>query len=82
MLFLPIKTNKDMYIVLNKSNNKSAFIRELTELSAYINVATHTIKRALKVNERWEIGDFIIIIPDYVQLKSNRGGFREKKQEY
>ena len=68
-----------MYIILNNKTNKTAIIRNQTELAGYINVCIRKLRNSLKDVERLEIGDFIVIKPDYIQIKSNSGGKREKK---
>ena len=70
-----------MYIVLSKTNAKTAIIKDKTKLSNYINKAVSTIRRNLKSLKRWETTNFIVIIPDYVQIKSNSGGKREAKSK-
>lgn len=74
-----MKTEKDMYIVLSKTTTKTAIIRNQTELADYLNVCIRKLRKSLSKVERLEIGDFIVIKPDYVQIKSNSGGRREKK---
>ena len=68
-----------MYIVLSKTNEKTAVIRNLTEVAGYINKVVSTIRRNLKDVSRWETEKFIVIKPDFVQIKSNSGGKREPK---
>jgi hypothetical protein len=70
-----------MYIVLSKTNAKTAIIKDKTKLSNYINKAVSTIRRNLKGLKRWETTNFIVIIPDYVQIKSDSGGKREAKSK-
>lgn len=69
-----------MYIVLSKTTTKTAVIRDVTELSGYLNMVTSTVRRKIKKYNRWEYKDYIIITPDYVQIKSNSGGKREPKE--
>jgi len=70
-----------MYIVLSKKSEKTAVIRDKTELAGYINKSVSTIRRNLKGLKRWETKYFTVIIPDYVQIKSNSGGKREIKSK-
>jgi len=74
---LPIKTNT-MYIILNKSSEKAAIIKDKTEIAHYIGQPIWKVRRELAKNIRWEIGEYIIITPDYIQSKSNSGGRRDK----
>ena len=69
-----------MYIVLSKTNEETAVIRNLTEVSGYINKVVSTIRRNLKSVSRYETEKFIVIKPDFVQIKSNSGGKRETKR--
>lgn len=70
-----------MYIILSKTTNKTAVIKDKTEIAGYTNLPIRLVRKELRNNIRWEIGDFIIITPDYIQSKSNSGGFREKTKE-
>ena len=70
-----------MYIVLSKTTTKTAVIKDKTELAGYINKSISTIKRNLKDVTRWETTNFIVIKPDYIQIKSNSGGKRYPKQQ-
>jgi len=65
-----------MYIVLSKTDEKTAVIRNLTEVSGYINKVVSTVRRNLKNFSRYETEKFIVIKPDFVQIKSNSGGKR------
>ena len=67
-----------MYIILNKLTNKTAVIKEKTEIAGYLNKSISTIRRNLKA-KRWETDEFIVIKADFVRVKSNRGGKRESK---
>ena len=69
-----------MYIVLSKTSEKTAVIRNQTELASYLNLSVRKLRHSLKDVIKLEVGDFIIIKPDYIQIKSNSGGYREKKQ--
>lgn len=68
-----------MYILLSKTTTKTAVIKDKTEISGYINVPVRTVRRELNKQDRWEIGDYTIILADYVKVKSNSGGKREPK---
>lgn len=67
-----------MYIILSKTSNKTAVIKDKTEIAIYINQPIWRVSRNLNKLSRWEVDDYIIITPDYIQSKSNSGGFREK----
>lgn len=69
-----------MYIVLSKISTQTAIIKDQTELSGYLNKSVSTIRRNLKDVSRWETNKFIVIKPDYIQIKSNSGGKRYPKQ--
>lgn len=69
-----------MYIILSKTTDKTAVIRNQTELAGYINKPVRTVRRQLKDVNRWEVDNFIIIKPDYIQIKSNSGGKRYPKE--
>lgn len=69
-----------MYIILNKLTDKTAVIKEKTEIAGYLNKSISTIRRNLKA-KRWETDTFIVIEADFVQVKSNRGGKREAKNQ-
>ena len=71
-----------MYIILSKTTEKTAVIKDKTEIAGYINQDVRVLRRLMKDKVRIEIGDFIIIEPNYVQSRSNSGGKREKKQEF
>jgi hypothetical protein len=72
-----------MYIVLSKTSNKTAVIKNQTELAGYLNKVVSTVRRNLKDVSRWETENFIVIKPDYIQIKSNSGGKRyPKEREY
>ena len=62
-----------MYILINKTTNESAIIKEKSTLSTLINKSVSTIyrKQSLKV---WSSGNFLIYNPQKVLLKSQRGG--------
>ena len=66
-----------MYILINKTTNESAIIKEKSTLSTIINKSVATIYRnqGLKV---WECNNFLIYNPQKVLIKSKRGGFRRK----
>lgn len=70
-----------MYIILSKSTNKTAVIKDKTEIAGYINQPIRTVRAKLKELDRWEVGDYVVILPDYTQIKSNSGGRRERKRE-
>lgn len=69
-----------MYIVLSKTTTQTAVIRNQTELAGYLNKVVSTVRRKLKNVSRWETETFIVIKPDYIQIKSNSGGKRQPKQ--
>jgi hypothetical protein len=71
-----------MYIILSNSSNKTAVIKDKTEIAGYIDVPVRTVRKLLKESNRVEIGDYIVIYPDYIQTKSNSGGRREKKSNW
>ena len=68
-----------MYIVIETTTQKSAIIKDKTELSGYIGVSISTISRKSNLI-KWEYKQYTIYKPEYCQLKSNRGGKRDKKQ--
>lgn len=70
-----------MYIVLSKLNTETAVIRNQTELAGYLNMVVSTVRRNLKKFDRWETNKFTVIKPDYIQIKSNSGGKRTKKEQ-
>lgn len=62
-----------MYIIIEKSTQKSAVIKEKSKVSAYIGKSVSTIYR----NERllsWETDKYIIYNPTLVDINSKRGG--------
>ena len=62
-----------MYIIIEKSTQKSAVIKEKSKVSAYIGKSVSTILR----NDSlllWETDKFIIYNPSIIQIKSERGG--------
>lgn len=69
-----------MYIVLSKTTTQTAVIRDATELAGYLNTTPSRVRRNTEKGNRWEFKDYIIIIPDYIQIKSNSGGKRTKKE--
>lgn len=71
-----------MYIIITKDLKKTAVIKDKTEIAHYINIPVRTVRRELKNTDRWEIDNYIVISPDYIKIKSNSGGKREKKEEY
>lgn len=62
-----------MYIVIDKTTQNSAIIKEKTTLSNYINVSLSTIYRNKDVL-CWNIGNFIVYKPQTILIKSKRGG--------
>lgn len=68
-----------MYIVLSNTTTETAVIRNATELAGYINTTPSRILRNTKSKKRWEFENYTIIVADYVQIKSNSGGVRTKK---
>lgn len=70
-----------MYIIINKITQESAVIKEKTEVSNYINKSISTIYRN-ESKKIWETKEYLIYNPKVVILKSNRGGKREKFNEW
>lgn len=56
------------------------FCTEISTLADLLGVSRTTIYNHKK-DKRWEINGYIIIKPDFVQIKSGRGGYRTKKEE-
>jgi hypothetical protein len=69
-----------MYIVIDKTTQNSAIIKEKTTLSNYINVSLSTIYRNKDVL-CWNIGNFIVYKPQTILIKSNRGGVSNFKSK-
>lgn len=68
-----------MYIVLSKTTTQTAVIKDQTELAGYLNKVVSTVRRNLKGVNKWETNEFIVIKPDFIQVKSNSGGKRQQK---
>lgn len=65
-----------MYIVIDKTTNQSAVIKEKTKLSEYINKSIDTITRK-KHLLTWDTTQFLIYNPQIILINSNRGGKRK-----
>ena len=65
-----------MYIVIHKVTDKTAVIKDKTELSYHLGISLSTIYR--RENKRkWETDNFIVYVPDKIAIKSRRGGNRK-----
>lgn len=73
MLYFDNQNKSKMYIIINKTTQESAIIKEKVAVSSYIDVSVSTIYR----NESllmWETNNFLIYNPQKVLIKSQRGG--------
>lgn len=66
-----------MYIIIEKSTEKFAIIKDKKEIAYLINEPYHKVRRLLVGVEGFETEKFKIIVPSYVQSKSNSGGNRK-----
>jgi hypothetical protein len=64
-----------MYIIIEKSTQKSAVIKEKSKVSTFIGKSRSTILRN-DILLSLETDKFIIYNPTFIQIKSNRGGKR------
>jgi len=73
IVYFDNQNKSKMYIIINKTTQESAIIKEKTTLSTIINKSTSTIYRnqGLKV---WESDNFLIYNPQKVLIRSQRGG--------
>ena len=62
-----------MYIIINKTTNESAIIKEKIAVSLLIGKSVSTIYRKQHL-KMWEYGNFLIYNPQKVLIKSQRGG--------
>lgn len=68
-----------MYIVLNNKTQKFAVIKDKTEISGYTNININKLRYQISKNSTVTIDNYTIITPEYVKVKSNSGGKRDKK---
>lgn len=61
-----------MYIVIDKTTNESAVIKEKTTLAKYLGVSRSTVQRN-SGNYYWKQGNFNIFEPSFIDIKSKRG---------
>ena len=64
-----------MYVLIKKDENFTGIYKDKSEISNKLGVNVKTITRNLK-NGRYETDKFLLIIPDFIQNKSKRGGKR------
>lgn len=62
-----------MYIIVNKTTQESAIIKEKTIVSGLIGRSISTIRRKQSL-KCWETEQFLIYNPQKVLIKSKRGG--------
>jgi hypothetical protein len=67
-----------MYIVMNENLSYVGIFKEITPLSELLGVSRTTVYNH-KGEKQWKINGYTIIIPDFVQKKSNRGGQKNFK---
>jgi len=73
LLFIDNQNKSKMYILINKTTQESAIVKEKTNVSSIISKSVSTIYRNQSL-KWWETNDFIIYNPQKVLIKSNRGG--------
>jgi hypothetical protein len=73
LLYFDNQNKSKMYIIINKTTQESAIIKEKVAVSSYIGISVSTIYRSRKL-KWWETSKFIVYNPQIIQLKSNRGG--------
>lgn len=64
-----------MYILIEKDSNFVGIFKDKSEIAKRIDKNRATITRNL-IDGRYETDKFVIIVPDFIQKISNRGGKR------
>ncbi len=65
-----------MYIIIKKDTQKTAVVKEISQVAEYLYVSRQTIYNNLNPysNKKvWETKNFTVYRADFVQIKSNRG---------
>ncbi len=84
IVYFDNQNQSKMYILINKTTQESAIIKEKSTLSTLINKSVSTIYRNQSL-KWWESGNFLIYNPQKVIIKSQRGGknnFKSKNVEF